>query len=125
MLVASAWTDGDDLALHRLFLGGVRDDDTARSPLLGTETTDHHPIAQRTEFHWIMPNLVPAIKAGLLTPNLAGTLQVQVVWHSVPGSAEHLARREVAFKLQAGLFGRNRLALANQCNRKESRAARG
>jgi hypothetical protein len=47
------------------------------------------------------------LKAGLLAPDLAGTLQVQVIWRSGPESAKHLARRKVVFKLQAQLFGRN------------------
>ena len=41
------------------------------------------------------------MKAGRLAPYLAGTLQVQVIWHSGPGSANYLGSYKVAFKLPA------------------------
>ena len=51
--VASAGTDGDDLALHRLFLSGIGNDDAAARLLFGGKPADHDPIMQRTKFHWI------------------------------------------------------------------------
>src|SRR5688572_8563409 len=39
-LVAGAGADGDDLALLRLFLGGIRNDDAALSPVLGLNAAD-------------------------------------------------------------------------------------
>ena len=41
----------DDLALLRLFLGGVGDDDAAGRLLLGLDAADEHAIVQRTEGH--------------------------------------------------------------------------
>jgi hypothetical protein len=29
----------------------------------GIQTTDHHPIMQRAEFHWIFSNLLPAVES--------------------------------------------------------------
>src|SRR5215472_2550869 len=45
-LVTSAGAGGDDLALHRLFLGRVGDDDTARGLLFGFEPADHDTVMQ-------------------------------------------------------------------------------
>jgi hypothetical protein len=101
LLVAGPWTGSDDLTLHRLFLGGVGNDDPTHSLFLGIEATDHHPIVQRTKFHWILTNLVPAYEAGRLARCLACTLQVQAFWHSRRGSAKHLGRQVLVFKLLA------------------------
>src|SRR3954471_14331008 len=51
LLVAGAGADGDDLALHRLFLGGVGDDDAtlARSSLVNA--SNHDVVVQRPELH--------------------------------------------------------------------------
>ena len=43
--------DGDDLALLRLLLGGVRDDDTTLGLLLALDATDDHAVVQGTESH--------------------------------------------------------------------------
>ena len=43
------------LALHRLFLGGVGDDDAAFGLLLFLDATDQHAILQRSKFHGIPP----------------------------------------------------------------------
>ena len=51
VLAAGAGADGDDLALHRLFLGGVGDDDAARGLLLRLDAPDQHAVVQRTESH--------------------------------------------------------------------------
>ena len=40
---------GDDLALRRLFLNGVRNDDTAGGLLLGVDALDDHTVVQGTE----------------------------------------------------------------------------
>src|ERR1700737_3807194 len=53
VLAVLALADGDDLALLRLFLGGVRDDDSALGPLNFLDTFDQNSIAQRSKsFHW-------------------------------------------------------------------------
>ena len=57
---SGSWTGSDDLTLYRLFLSSIRNDDAAHSLPFGIEATDHHPIVQRTKFHWILTNLVPA-----------------------------------------------------------------
>ena len=60
LFVTGAWTDSDNFALHRFFPGGVGYDDAACGLFLGVEAANHHAIVQRSEFHWIMSNLVPA-----------------------------------------------------------------
>ena len=59
MLISGTWTGSDNLALHRFFLGGVGDDDTAYSLLFGTEAANHHPIVQRAKFHGILTRACP------------------------------------------------------------------
>ena len=56
-LVAGARPDGDDLALLRLLLGGVRDDDAALRLLVGLDAADHDAVVQRTECHGDPPCL--------------------------------------------------------------------
>ena len=51
VLVASAWTDRDDLALLGLFLGRVGDDDPACGLLLRVDAGNHDPIMQRYHLH--------------------------------------------------------------------------
>src|SRR5918995_1125215 len=50
-LVAGARPGGDHLALLRLLLGGVRDDDAALGLLFRVDAADDHPVVQRTELH--------------------------------------------------------------------------
>src|SRR5271165_4287815 len=49
--VATAGACGDDLALLRFLLGGVRNDDAALRLLLAFEATDDDAVMQGTEFH--------------------------------------------------------------------------
>src|SRR5262249_53001758 len=49
-LIATAGADGDDFALGRLFLGGVRNDDATLGLFLGVDTFDHDTVMQRTKF---------------------------------------------------------------------------
>ena len=51
LVVELAGTDGDDLGLLRLLLGGVGDDDATPDLLLGLETLDQNTIVQRTDIH--------------------------------------------------------------------------
>ena len=41
----------DDLAFHRLFLGGIRDDDATPRFLFLTDAPDQHAVVQWTETH--------------------------------------------------------------------------
>src|SRR5690349_20739883 len=50
-LIASTRANGDDLALARLFLDGVRNDDSSGALCIGLDTLDHDSIVKRTEFH--------------------------------------------------------------------------
>src|SRR3954471_8021154 len=50
-LVTSAGAGGDDLALLRLFLGGIRNDDAAGGLLFGLDAADEHPVMKRTKVH--------------------------------------------------------------------------
>ena len=55
VLAAGTRADGDDLALHRLFLGRVGDDDAARGLLLRFDAPDQHAVVQWTESHFKPP----------------------------------------------------------------------
>jgi hypothetical protein len=50
-LVAAAGTDCHDLALLRLFLGGVRDDDAAGRLCLGVNAANDHAVVKGAKFH--------------------------------------------------------------------------
>src|ERR687898_2895495 len=50
-LVAGAQPGGDHLALLRLLLGGVRDDDAALGLLFRVDAADDDTVVQRTELH--------------------------------------------------------------------------
>src|SRR5487761_303174 len=56
-------TGRNHLALHRLFLGRVGNDDAAGRLLLLLDAADHHAVVQRTKFHQYL--LKPARKYGL------------------------------------------------------------
>src|SRR5215217_3673990 len=58
LLAAGTGSDGQDLALHRLLLGGVRDDQPAFGLLLFLDALDDDAVVQRTEFHGIEPPAV-------------------------------------------------------------------
>src|SRR6056297_586806 len=50
-LVARAGAGGEHLALLRLVLGGVGNDDASRGLIVGLDPTDQHAVVQRTEAH--------------------------------------------------------------------------
>src|SRR5687767_10816479 len=54
VLVASARADGNDFALLRLLLDGVRDDDSAGGLFLGGDALDDNAIVKRTKFHAVL-----------------------------------------------------------------------
>ena len=54
-LVANAGPDGDDLALHRLFLRRVGDEDAAGGLRLRLDTADQDAVLQWTQFHQGIP----------------------------------------------------------------------
>src|SRR5229473_1015333 len=51
VLAARAGTDGDDLAFHRLFLGGIGDDDAAGGPVGLLDAADEHTVVQWSKRH--------------------------------------------------------------------------
>src|ERR1700683_2570297 len=57
-LIAAARADGGDLALRRLFLGGVRDDDATGRFLLGIDALDDNAVVKRTKLHGVPPKLL-------------------------------------------------------------------
>src|SRR5690242_2164923 len=57
-LVAAAGTDGDDLALARLFLRGVGNDDAGGGLFLGIDALDDDAVVKRTKFHGSPPKLL-------------------------------------------------------------------
>ena len=58
LLVAGARADGDDFAFHRLFLGGVRNDDAALGLLFFLDALDHDAVVKRTELHASSSNIL-------------------------------------------------------------------
>src|SRR5579883_910095 len=74
-LVAAARPHGDDLALLRLLLGGVRNDDAALRLLLAFEATDDDAVVQGTELHDELPISIaregPLARAGFILGLLA------------------------------------------------------
>src|SRR5262249_25628940 len=50
-------TGGNDFAFHWLFLGSIRDDDSALGLLLLLDASDQNAILQRSKFHWVLPSL--------------------------------------------------------------------
>src|SRR4051812_8640893 len=63
ILVASAWSDRDYLALLGLLLRGVRDDDPALGLLFCLNAADDNAVVQGTKFHklllWVVRPLRP------------------------------------------------------------------
>src|ERR1700724_4285776 len=53
-LVAPAGTDGDDLALLRLFLRGVGNNDPASALLFGADALDDDTVVKPTQLHCIL-----------------------------------------------------------------------
>src|SRR5437660_11811047 len=53
-LIAPAGTDGDDLALLRLFLCGVGNDDPAGALLFGVDALDDDTVVKRTGLHRLL-----------------------------------------------------------------------
>src|SRR6266851_4500492 len=51
VLAARPGPDGDDLAFHRLFLGGVGDDDAAGGPVGLLDAADEHTVVQWSKRH--------------------------------------------------------------------------
>src|SRR5712691_2152779 len=51
VVAEAAGADRHDLALERLLLGGVRDDDAALRLLLGIHPLDQHPVVERFHLH--------------------------------------------------------------------------
>src|SRR6266404_1402650 len=51
LFVARPRADSDHFAFHRLFLGGVGDDDAPRGLLFGLDPAHQHPIVKRTKLH--------------------------------------------------------------------------
>src|ERR1700730_1194287 len=57
LLIAGARANGDDLAFHRLFLGGVRNDDATLGLAFFLDALDHDTVVKRTELHVFPPKL--------------------------------------------------------------------
>src|SRR6516165_868871 len=53
-IIAAARANGDDLALGRLLLGGVRDDDAAGRLFLGIDALDDNAVVKRTKLHDVL-----------------------------------------------------------------------
>src|SRR3954447_19492789 len=67
LVAAGAGSDGQDLALHRLLLGGVGDDQPALGLGLFLDALDHDAVVQRPELHGVEPPI-----AGFLALAAAG-----------------------------------------------------
>ena len=62
--------DGDDLGLHRLFLGGVGDDDPTGGLFDGIDPTDHDPIVQGAKVQGIFSENKRRSAATVVRPGL-------------------------------------------------------
>src|SRR4051812_48584902 len=63
VLIASAWSDGDHLALLGLFLGRIGNDDPALGFLFAFDAADDNTVVQGTKLHelllWVVRPLRP------------------------------------------------------------------
>src|SRR5215471_15686672 len=82
-LVAPARADRHHLALRRLLLGAVRNDDAAGGLLLGVDAAHDHPVMQGAEFAAFGHGFLVAADAAWWTE----TLGLEGAWHSLIGSA--------------------------------------
>src|SRR5579862_654631 len=94
LIVAGARTGGDDLALLRLLLGGVGDDDAAAGLLLGIEATNHDAVMQRTEIqrHMDRSLAITALRHGYRPGGAVSTLPRRVPGRY--GSHARVSRRD-------------------------------
>src|SRR4029079_3342489 len=58
VFVAATGANRDDLALHALFLGGVRNDDATLGLRVFLNSAHDHAVVQRTKLHAMSPSLV-------------------------------------------------------------------
>src|ERR1700674_690214 len=73
-----ALADSDDLALLRLFFGGVRDDNSTLGPLHFLDTFDQNSIAQRSKsFHWEPGASSPGLLVGRTFPAVRKVITVR------------------------------------------------
>src|SRR6267142_5912353 len=63
LFIAGARADGDDLAFHRLFLGGVRNDDATLGFAFFLDALDHDTVVKRTELHGSSSNFWALVRA--------------------------------------------------------------
>src|SRR5438045_7242853 len=54
VIVAAARANGDDLALGRLLLGGVRNDDATGRLILGIDALNDDAVVERTKLHGVL-----------------------------------------------------------------------
>src|SRR4051795_9446103 len=89
VVVVAAVADGDDLALLRLLLGGVGEDDAAGGRLFLLDRPHDEPVAQRLELHVWMTSLGGAeIWIGTLRRRVPTTTGVRIAHgHSLARSA--------------------------------------
>ncbi len=59
LLIPGAWTDGDNLALLRLFLSRIGNDDATKRLVLCVNATNHDAVMQRAKLHWVQPPRCP------------------------------------------------------------------
>src|SRR5579863_1843725 len=90
-LVARTGADGDDFALHRLFLGGIGDEDPAGGFRFRLDAADQDAVLQWTQFHGWSPRT--RIMRGF------GTLGLRALTHR-----SYMARRVKEYKRNEGTF---------------------
>src|SRR5438034_4088551 len=91
-LVTPAGPDRYDLALLRLLLGGIGNDDASGSLFLGLNALDDYPIVKRTEFHCAPPRLFVEMTES--QPSTGGSLRHTEVCGCI------MRRRRVRIALQ-------------------------
>src|SRR6516165_12466106 len=100
VIVSCARSGGNDFSFHSLFLGGIRDDNTACGLFHLLNATDQHAILQRSKFHWIPP-YVSSISTARLAPcvrdrqeDRARCPRLQALTHPDPDAFGAAHRRE-------------------------------
>ena len=89
LFVPGARPRGHHLAFHRLFLGGIRNDDAAGRLLFGGEAAQHDPVVQGLEFHGFISRMwgslaawrsitAPQGKIWVATRRIVSTLHMRV-----------------------------------------------
>src|SRR5215469_14151860 len=103
VIVSSARPRSNDFAFHRLFLGGIGDDDATCRLLLLLDATDENAILQRSKFHGLLPTSRTSRMRGWRTGREIGN-RIECDFSAFKLSQTRLAAYSIVIML-AGFFG--------------------